>query len=76
MFEELNAISISINDKLYTGSGLAVEIENIEIVSDDNYQGRGILHVEVMVTYLAWDKENSRSRCKCNYESFCNLIRS
>ena len=70
MFEELNAISISINDKLYTGSGLAVEIENIEIVSDDR------CHVEVMVTYLAWDKENSRSRCKCNYESFCNLIRS
>ena len=76
MFEELNAISISINDTLFTGSGLRVEIENIEIVSDFDYQGRGILHVEIMVTYLAWDKENSRSRCKCNYESFCNLIRS
>lgn len=70
MFEELNAISISINDTLYTEGGLRVEIENIEIVSDDR------CHVEVMVTYLAWDKENSRSRCKCNYESFCNLIRS
>lgn len=70
MFEELNAISISINDTLYTGGGLRVEIENIKIVSDDR------CHVEVMITYLGWDKEGNRSRCKCNYESFCKLIRS
>jgi len=70
MFEELNAISIKENDRLLTGSGLQVIVHEIEIVSDDR------CHVEVMITYLAWDKEGSRSRGKCNYESFCNLIRS
>ena len=71
MFEELNAISIKENDRLVTGSGLHVIVHEIEIVSDDR------CHVEIMVTYLAWnEKPAAASRCKCNYESFCNLIRS